>query len=163
MLKNSSKAKTLILDANIWVYGILGTLKEATDIILKCIKGEYKILVNSYIVAEVTRVLKRIAIRIHRDPLELEKLFWKILNSNNVIKEFYHPITEDLIETMKKTSEIQMISKILEIEPKDVPYLVLAFKHKVPIITTDERSLAKKSEKIRKLTKIEIFTIKELI
>nr|MDO8046077.1 PIN domain-containing protein [Candidatus Baldrarchaeota archaeon] len=71
-MKNSSKVKTLILDANIWVHGILGTLKEATDIILKCIKGEYKILVNSYIVAEVTRVLKRIAIRIHRDPLELE-------------------------------------------------------------------------------------------
>nr|MDO8046076.1 hypothetical protein [Candidatus Baldrarchaeota archaeon] len=64
---------------------------------------------------------------------------------------------------MKKTPEIQMISKILEIEPKDVPYLVLAFKHKVPIITTDERSLAKKSEKIRKLTRVEISTVKGLL
>ena len=64
---------------------------------------------------------------------------------------------------MKKTPEIQMISKILEIGPKDVPYLVLAFKHKVPIITTDERSLAKKSEKIRKLTRVEISTVKGLL
>lgn len=160
-MKNLSKAKMLILDANIWIYGLLGTNKEATDTILKCIKGEYKIIVNSYIVAEVSKALKRIAIRIRRDPLELEKLLWKILNSDNAIKDFHHPVAEDLIEITKKSTEILMISQILKTEPKDIPYLTLAFKHKIPIITTDERSLAKNKENIKKMIGINILSLKD--
>ncbi|MHA1710240.1 MAG: PIN domain-containing protein [Candidatus Baldrarchaeia archaeon] len=162
-MKNSSKAKTLVLDANVWIYGLLGTSRDAMDLISRCLKGECKVVVNSYVVAEVTRVLKRVAIEIRRDPLELERSFWRILNSDNVVKDFIHPITDDLINMMRRRPEILMIAQILEIEPKDVPYLILAFKCDVPVVTTDERSLARKRKRIKELIGVEVLTLKEIV
>ncbi|MHA1617351.1 MAG: PIN domain-containing protein [Candidatus Njordarchaeales archaeon] len=161
MLKNSSRSRIIVLDANIWIKGLFGISKEARQIIKDCLNRKLRIVVNSYIVAEVVRVLKRIAMRSKLNPLKLERNFWIIINSESVIKDFITPVSEDLIEFLKNKDEILLISKIFNLEPKDVPYIVLAFKFKAPIITEDKRSIYIKRREIEERIGIRILTLKE--
>jgi len=158
--KNSSITK-IILDANVWIKAIFGFDKLALSIIKKCLKGELYIIVNSYIIAEITRVLKRIAYRIGLNPLNLERKFWIIINSPYVIKDFKEPLSEDLLRMIRKKDEILVIAKTFNLEPKDVPYIVSAFKHRAIIITYDDRSLYKMRDEIKKKINVMIKTPKE--
>ena len=53
------------------------------------------------------------------------------------------------------------MAKILDVEPKDVPFIVLAYSHKLPLIINDERSLWTNHEKIEKLTGVRVLLSKE--
>jgi len=163
MSRNLSQNKIIILDANVWIKGILSIDSTARNIINVSLKGRLKIVVNSYIVAEVIRVLKRIAIRIGVNPLKLERDFWILINSDNVIRDFSLPISENLLEFLRNKDEILLIARALDLEPKDVPYIVLAFKYKSSVITEDKRSIYKKRKELEKRLKIKIFSSNEFL
>jgi len=161
MLRNSSPSEIIILDASIWIKGLFGIHDNAKQIINDCLAGKLNIIVNSYIVAEITRAIKRIALKSGLNPLELERSFWAIINSDNVLKDFNKPISEDLVEFLKNSNEILLIAKAFNLEPKDVPYIVLAFKFKALIITEDIRSLYVNKDEIKRKLGIIICSLSE--
>lgn len=162
MSRGWSPNKILVLDANIWIKGMFNFNQKANWIIKSCLSGKFKIVINSYVVAEITRVLKRVAIRLKINPLDIEKEFWIIINSNNIIKDFVNPISESLIDLLKSRDEIMLISKTFGLEPKDVPYLVLAFKFKATIVTEDIRSVYAKRKEIFEKLEVKVVSLNEL-
>lgn len=92
-------------------------------------------------IAEILRVLKRLSIRLNLSRNMLENLFWDLTKSEIITLDFDIPLSNSLIYEIKNKSEIVILSKLLELESKDVPYIVAAFNYSAILITEDIRSL----------------------
>jgi len=161
-LKDFLKNRILVFDANIWIHGLLGTESISKLLLDLCVEGIIRVVVDSYCVAEVLRALFRLAEKKRLDPNTLQRNFWRILNADNVIKDFGLSISRSLIGYVIRKDEIRLIARILGLESKDVPYLLTAFKHSAIIITTDDRSLYAQKELIKKKLNIEIMSTRDL-
>ncbi len=152
-----------ILDANVWVRGLLLLSDPCREIIESVVKGKIRVVVNSYCVAEVTRIFKRVSFRYGLNPLKLEKKLWTVLNVENVIKDFREPLSEDLLMELRRAPEHLVISRLLKIEPKDSPYIVSAYKHKAKLVTTDIKSLLGRRNEIKEKIGVEAVSVKETL
>jgi len=152
-----------VLDAGVWIRGLLGADKDCLEVLRLVLRKKVRVVVNSYCVAEVTRALKRISYRLSLDSRSLERDLWIILNSDFVVQEFDRPVSEGLLRELRRAPEILLISKLLELEPKDVPYLVIAFKTGSKIVSTDERSLISKRREIEEKIGVKILRISEFL
>jgi len=153
--------KRVILDTCVWVNGLLHVDPHADRIIKAIANQELEVVISSYGVVEVFTVFRRLAWELRVPPTVLERDIWAIWNQSNVIKEFSTDITMALLYEVRRQKEIELLAKILELEPKDVPFIVLAYNHKIPLITTDERSLWANRQKIEKMTGVRILLSKE--
>jgi len=86
----------------------------------------------------------------------LERDVWAIWLLSSVIKDFSSNVSRSLLHEIKEQTEIQLLSEVLVLEPKDVPLIILAYKHEVPLITVDERSLWNHRTKIEELTSVKV-------
>ena len=93
---------------------------------------------------------EEVSYRLSSDSKILERDLWIILNSDFVVQEFDRPVSEGLLRELRRAPEILLISKFLELEQKDVPYLVIAFKTGSKIVSTDERSLVSRRREMKK-------------
>jgi hypothetical protein len=59
--------------------------------------------------------------------------------------------------------EYRIISRLLDLEVKDVPYLVAAFQHKAILVSENIRSLVSKRQGIQTALNIDIKTSEELL
>lgn len=153
--------KQVILDTCIWINGLLRVNQYAERIIKAIINQKIVVIVSSYGVAEVINVFRRLAREVNVPAIVLERDIWAIWNQPNVIKDFSDDIGKALLYEVRRQKEIELLTKILKIEPKDVPFIVLAYNHKAPLITADERSLWVKREKIKKMTGVNILLSQE--
>lgn len=114
-------------------------------------------------VVEILKVLKRLSIRLNIPYSELETLFWDFTNQDFIIQNFDNPFSDHLIMETKKLPEIRIIAEILELEPKDVPYIVSAFKNEAALVTDDKRSLLDLKEILRDKIGIKLFSSSNLM
>ncbi len=142
----SSSPPMIILDCNLWIKLLL---EKMSPLRLCLIRYEFPIVLTSYMVVEILRVLKRLAVRSSTSYAEIEAKFWDFCSQSFIQKDFQQPFTETLISDVKKAPEYRIIAKLLGIEAKDVPYLVAAFQHNVILISDDVRSLISKSENLK--------------
>ncbi len=56
-----------------------------------------------------------------------------------------------------------MIARMLELEPKDVSYLVLSYTHDAVLVTEDFRSIISKKDPILELLQVRIVTSSEAL
>lgn len=160
-LKDRFQNKILIFDCNIWIRIILEHPNCAIEKKIKTLNAS--VLITSYMIIEILRVLKRISIRQTLDYSEMESYFWDFLNKAWIIKDFKRPFSDSIIIEVKKSPEFSIIAKLLEIEIKDVPYIVAAFEHDAILITNDIRSLVLKRDLIKKHLKIDVCSEQEFI
>ena len=153
--------KRVILDTCVWVNGLLQVDPHAARIIKAIVNQKLEAVISSYGVAEVFTVFRRLAQELKVPVTVLERDIWAIWNQPNVIKEFSTDITKALLSEVRGQKEIELLAKVLELEPKDVPFIVLAYKHKKPLITMDERSLWTKRQINEKKTGVRIYLSKE--
>jgi len=153
--------KRVILDTCVWINGLLHIDPHATRIIKAIANHKLEVIISSYGVVEVFSVFRRLARELRVPVTVLERDIWAIWNQPNVIKEFSIDITKALLSEVRSQKEIELLAKILELEPKNVPFIVLAYKHKIPLITMDERSLWAKRQEIEKLTSVKIILSKD--
>lgn len=154
--------KNIILDTNVW----LNTLLQINpyDKLLKFLLNEnkqYQVLIDSYGAAEAVHSLRGLAKEIHASTTAYERAFWSILNKLNCLFDFDVPITNNLLEMAKNKTEYLMLAKTYELETKDVPFVVLAFKHKAVLITSDKRSLLDKRKLVQEKLAIVILSLDE--
>ncbi|MFX1254330.1 MAG: PIN domain-containing protein [Promethearchaeota archaeon] len=154
----------IVLDANIWVYALL-----RKDPFFRLLQHAYShpplvmLIIDSYCAIEVLHVLRRLPRSSSISQESLERAFWSILNSTSCLLDFEFPLAKDLITKLRNKTEFLMIAHIFQIEAKDVPYLVLSFKHNVPLITADYRSIYLKRDNINSKLGIEILSITEAL
>lgn len=149
-----------ILDCNVWIQLLLGK-----NILLqqKIMIQQYPIIITSYGIVEILRVLKRFASQWNKNYINLEQKFWEICNLESIQKEFQAPISESLLKEVKRTPEYRLIADILNLEVKDVPYIVNTYQFKAILVTSDERSLISKRQDLYKRLGIIIKSLPEFL
>jgi predicted nucleic acid-binding protein len=152
--------KPVLLDCNAWIQLYLSEDPKLSAVIFD---DQYPIIVTSYCVAEILRVLKRVSISEGIDLHETESLLWECLYHPNVQKEFTTEISESILKEVRRAPEYHVIAKLLDLEVKDVPYIVSAFHLKAKLVTNDERSLLNRRDLIKKELDVEIASIQEFL
>ncbi len=114
-------------------------------------------------VVEVFRVFKRLSRRISIPYTELESLFWDFCAHENISMKFEHPFADSLITETKRLPEYQIIARLLDLESKDVPYLVTAFQYKATIISDNLRSLVNRRELIKQYLDVDMRSSTEFL
>jgi hypothetical protein len=120
-------------------------------------------LANSYCVLEILRGAKRSAKMFQISSNVIESLIWNILTGKGVELTFDRPLEEAILHQVRKQAEYRALGQALGIEAKDVPYLVLAFDKRVPLITVDIRSLYDFRKEIREKLGILVTSPKEFV
>lgn len=118
----------------------------------------YQVILTSYMVVEIFRVLKRLSVRLSISFSDLESLFWHICSFEFIKLDFQQPLTEALVAEVKRVPEFRIIAKLLDLEVKDIPYLVAAFQHNALLISKDLRSLIIKRTFINKTLGVKLLT-----
>ena len=154
--------KQIVLDCNVWIE-ILTDPNDKLRNVLFNKDSEYQIILSSYMIVEILKVLKRLASKFNISSNELERLFWDFTRKKNIQLNFDNTLSDALINEVKNRSEILVLAKVLDLEPKDVPYIIVAFNNKSIVITQDERSIINKRNFIKEKLEIEILTISEFI
>ena len=154
--------KQRVLDCNVWIE-ILTNPNDKLRNVLFNKDSEYQIILSSYMIVEILKVLKRLASKFNISSNELERLFWDFTRKKNIQLNFDNTLSDALINEVKNRSEILVLAKVLDLEPKDVPYIIVAFTNKSIVITHDERSIINKRNLIKEKLEIEILTISEFI
>lgn len=130
----------------------------AAQLLDNAFDGQWVLLINSYCAAEAIGVLQRL-----ENSQELESRFWNLLAHPQIEQVFTVPITKALVTTLRRASYIMLIGSILDIEPKDVPYLLTAYEKNCWLVTEDIRSLWSKRDIIRNKTGIIIKKLGEIL
>jgi len=157
------KIPKLVCDASAWLQAVFGFEESATKVISCVINGRIIAIANSYCVLEVLRGAKRIAGRFRLPPGTAETRIWNIFTKGSVQLVFDQPLDESIIRQARKKAEYQILSQTLGLEPKDIPYVVLAFDKRAPLVTTDIRSLYSRRSKIERITGIRIMNPKQFL
>ncbi len=150
----------VILDCNVWIGIILGFEKRLDK---RLFDDKYPVIVTSYGIAEIMRVLKRLSIVQGISFRELETRAWKLFNLPNIQQEFSTDVSESILFAVKQAPEYRVIAKLLSMEIKDVPYVVSAFQMKARILTSDKRSFLSRKDAIKQQLDIEVIGLQEFL
>jgi predicted nucleic acid-binding protein len=157
---DSAVLPAFIFDCNLWVT----LLTQPSSKLQSALARESRrVIVTSYLVVEILRVLKRLASRHLLQYEEIESLFWDFCSAPFIVKDFQHPIVDSLIIEVKKSAEYRIIAHLLALEVKDVPYIVAAYQHSAILVTNDIRSLIAKRMPIQKHLGIKIISLDEFL
>jgi len=160
MSTRNDQSQAVVLDCNVWITNFL---HKESALRRKLRQDPYQVILTSYMVVEILRVLKRVSVRLSVSFSELESLFWQICSFPFIKLDFHQPLTEALVAEVKRIPEFQIIAKLLDLEIKDIPYLVTAFQHNALLISNDLRSLIAKRNIIHKYLSIKILTSSEFL
>ena len=127
-----------IFDCNVWIEIIL---QDTPRIFQYFQEQNWELILTSYNAVEILRVLKRISRRTNDTFERLENLCWNLWNLPCVHPMFDKPLSDTLISEIRNIPEYNIIAKAFNLEPKDVPYIVVAFKFNATLVTLDRRSL----------------------
>lgn len=135
-----------ILDSNLWVFGMLRTNERARTLLDEIDRGETTSAINAYIVQEVLAAFGRVQGLTPAERDEYRTLFLTRLARMTGLLEA--PSQRDAarlsLEDRRRATEIQLLAQILDIQPKDVPILVLAYRHadREPTVLTNDAEFA---------------------
>lgn len=133
-----------VLDTNVWVFGTLGTHERAVTLLDEIESGETTSAINAYMVQEALDAFDRTPglSATQRDTLKTQFLTRLVRMTGLVEAPSSRDVSSSVLETRRSATRTQLIARILDIQPKDVPILVLAFDHserEPTILTNDEK------------------------
>lgn len=135
-----------ILDSNLWVFGTLQTNDRATTLLGTIEQGETISAISEYMVQEVLAAFGRIRELTPTERDEYRSLFLTRLTRMTGLIEApsQRDVATHSLEDRRRATEIQLLAQILEIQPKDIPILVLAYRHidREPTILTNDAAFA---------------------
>lgn len=135
-----------ILDSNLWVFGTLNTNNRAAALLDEIERGETTSAIDAYILQEVLAAFGRVQGLMPAERDEYRTLFLTRLTRMTGLLEA--PSQRDAatatLETRRHAPETQLLAHVLDIQSKDVPILVLAYRYydRVPTILTNDEAFA---------------------
>jgi predicted nucleic acid-binding protein len=135
-----------ILDTNLWVFGTLGTNDRAERLLDEIERGETISAINAYMVQEALNAFDRTPGLTTAERDELQTIFLTRLTRMTGLIEApsSRDVADSLLDERRANTQTQLLARVLSIQPKDVPILVLAFKHRdrEPTILTNDAGFA---------------------
>lgn len=136
-----------ILDTNLWVFGTLGTHDRAVVLLNRIEDGETISAISAYMVQETLDAFDRAPglSAQKRDAFKTEFLTRLTRMTGLIEAPSGRDVYPSLLEERRSSSPVQLLAQILDIQPKDVPIVVLAFRHyeREPTILTNDSSFAR--------------------
>ncbi len=135
-----------ILDTNLWVFGMLGTNSRAVELLDEIERGETVSAISAYMAQEALNAVDRTPGLTTTEQDELKTLFFTRLSRMTGLIEA--PSSRDfeagLLDQRRSTVQTQLLARVTDIQPKDIPILVLAFKHRdrSPTVFTNDADFA---------------------
>lgn len=136
---------TAILDCNVWIDLLAGNDALEREIV----DGARPIIITSYIAVEVLHALRHVGRELGIAASELEGRFWDTCMLPSIEKQFKQSLSGSLIHEIKMMPEMRIIARLLDMEIKDMPYIVAAFQHGAILVTNDNRSIYAKRGDIK--------------
>jgi len=135
-----------ILDTNLWVFGMLGTNSRAVELLDAIERGETVSAINAYMIQEALNAVDRTPGLTTTEQDELKTLFLARLSRMTGLIEA--PSSRDfedgLLDQRRSAVQTHLLARVTGIQPKDIPILVLAFKHRNrnPTVFTNDADFA---------------------
>ena len=149
-----------ILDTNLWVFGTLRTNNQAAELLAEIDRGETTSTVNAYMVQEALAAFDRIQSLSAADRDAVKTRFLTRLTRMTGLIETpsSRDVSDALLREQRSAPTVQMLARVCEIQPKDVPILVLAFEHRdrEPTVLTNDESFAELEPAAHSLPEITI-------
>jgi len=136
----------IVLDSNLWVFGLLGQNDRAAAILDDIQHGETLSVINAYMLQEVLNAFERTPQLSPAQCDEAQTAFLTRMHQMTGLLE--SPSSRDMTQTIltetRNNTYVRFIARALDIQPKDVPILVLASKHseRGPTILTNDEAFA---------------------
>lgn len=136
----------LILDSNLWVFGLLDRNDRAATTLDDIQHGETVSAINAYMVQEVLNAFSRIPqfSPAQRDTAQTAFLERMHQMTGLVEAPSSRDMTDAILDETRNNIYVRFIGQSLDIQPKDVPLLILAYKHaeRDPTILTNDKAFA---------------------
>lgn len=135
-----------ILDTNLWVFGTLRTHERAVEELDAIERGETTSAINAYIVQEALAAFDRLQSLSPAERDDAQTLFLTRLSRMTGLIEApsSRDVAESLLDERRSATHTRLLARVLDIQPKDVPIVVLAFDHydREPTILTNDAAFA---------------------
>lgn len=135
-----------ILDTNLWVFGTLQTNDRAVTLLDKIDRGETTSAISPYMLQEALAAFDRVKGLSpgERDTVKTAFLTRLTRMAGLLEAPSSRDVYESLLDEQRSASTAQTLARVCQIQPKDVPILVLAFEHRdrEPTILTNDESFA---------------------
>lgn len=135
-----------ILDTNLWVFGTLGTKDRAGSLLDSIEHGDTTSAISAYMIQEALDAFDRVPGLSTTERDELKTVFLTRLPRMTGLIEA--PSSRDvypaLLEERRSGPRTRLLAAVLDVQPKDVPIVVLAFRHaeRRPTILTNDETFA---------------------
>jgi len=135
-----------ILDTNLWVFGTLGTNRQAAELLAEIDRGETTSAISAYMVQEALAAFDRTQSLSSADRDAVKTSFLTRLTRMTGLIEApsSRDVSDALLREQRSAPTVRALARVCGIQPKDVPILVLAFEHRdrEPMILTNDESFA---------------------
>lgn len=135
-----------ILDTNLWVFGTLRTHERAVEELDAIERGETTSAINAYIVQEALAAFDRLQSLSPAERDDAQTLFLtRLFRMTGLIEApSSRDVAESLLDERRSATHVRLLARVLDIQPKDVPIVVLAFDHydREPTILTNDAAFA---------------------
>jgi len=136
----------ILLDSNLWVFGTLGTNDRAEALLREIEHGTTTSAIDAYILREVLTAFGRVQGFSPAERDEYRSLFLTRLTRMTGLLEApsQRDVTAISLEERRQAPAIRLLARILNIQPKDAPILVLAYRYadRDPTILTNDKAFA---------------------
>lgn len=135
-----------ILDTNLWVFGTLRTNERAVRLLDGIERGETRSAISAYVVQEALEAFDRVDGLTPAERDEVQTLFLTRLTRMEglIAAPTSRDIRDSLLDEYRSGTRTRLLARALDIQPKDVPIVVLAFEHveREPTILTNDEAFA---------------------
>lgn len=135
-----------ILDTNLWVFGTLRTNERGETLLDEIERGETLSAISAYIVQEALEAFDRVDGLAPAERDEVKTIFLTRLTRMDglIAAPTSRDIRDSLLDEHRSGTRTQLLARVLDIQPKDVPIVVLAFEHaeREPTILTNDEAFA---------------------
>ena len=136
----------IILDSNLWVFGLLGQSDHAARILDDIERGETLSAINAYMVQEVLNAFERTPQLSPAQRDEAQTTFLARMHRMTGLLEApsSRDMTQTILDETRNNTYVGFIAQSLDIQAKDVPIVMLAYKHseRNPTILTNDEAFA---------------------
>jgi len=149
-----------LLDTNLWVFGTLGTNTRAERLLDEIERGQTTSAINAYMVQEALEAFDRTPGLSAAERDDVKTLFLTRLTRMTGLIEApsSRDVVDSLLDQRRSAVQTHLLARITGLQPKDVPILVLAFKHRErePVLLTNDAEFASFSPTEYNLTEITV-------
>ena len=136
----------IILDTNLWVFGTLGTDERPESLLDEIERGQRLSAINAYVLEEALAAFDRTPGLTSTERDEIKTRFLTRLTRMAGLLEVpsSHEVSDTLLADRRRDVHVRLLGRVLDVQSKDVPVLVLAFFHseREPTILTNDASFA---------------------